>query len=410
MNVFRSIGNPGCSRSRISGAVLVALIVLVAPDVMAEPGDEAWLPSEPLEGRVVFEQKHCSACHSIGGAGGTIGPDLADEGFEGSFLDLASSLWNHIPDMVVEQRANNLDWPTFTESEITHLISYLYYLRYLGTPGDADKGKQLFRAKGCRTCHSVGSEGEGDAGPKLDKLARYASPIYMIQSIWNHGPEMEEEMRDFGIARPRFDGQDISDLAAYIRSIREIAIQEQVYMSPGDPRAGRNMFDVKGCVQCHAVGNTGGDVGPALDDIDLNKSVTEIAAVMWNHADEMRVAMGEQKMSWPTFEGKEMADLIAYLYFINFMDPPGNVVRGQALFEERMCSSCHALNGTGGDVGPDLADVDDLSTVMAILRAMFNHAETMSQTVLSEGKTWPVLTGKEMRDIFAYVASVTDDN
>jgi mono/diheme cytochrome c family protein len=398
-------------RVPVASAVFAAFIVLSVGGITTPASAEGqeWLPSEPLKGRMVFEQKHCNTCHSIGGAGGTIGPDLADESFEGSFLDLASSLWNHIPDMVVEQRAMNLDWPTFSDDEITHLISYLYYLRYLGTPGHAENGKKLFRAKGCRACHSVGGEGDADAGPKLDSLIKYASPIYMIQSIWNHGPEMEEQIRDFGIDRPRFDGQEIADLAAYIRSISQLTVQEKIYMSPGNPRAGRHVFDVKGCVQCHAADDSGGDIGPALDDVDLNQSVTEIAAMMWNHADEMRAAMGEHKMAWPTFEGKEMADLIAYLYFINFMDPPGNEVRGNALFQERMCSSCHAINGVGGDAGPDLADVGDLSANVTILRAMFNHAEKMSQTVLSEGKTWPVLTGPEMRDIFAYLSSVNGD-
>lgn len=388
----------------VAAGLIVTLLAGMTAYSLAD--DREWLPAEPLEGRVVFEQKHCNTCHSIGGAGGTIGPDLADQTFEGSFLDLASSLWNHIPDMIVEQTATNLDWPTFTTDEITHLIAYLYYLRYLGTPGDADAGERLFSAKGCEICHSVGRGGGGDAGPKLDRLVKYASPIYMIQSIWNHGPQMEERMRDLGIDRPRFDGQEIADLAAYIRSISELTVQEKVYMSPGDPRTGRRVFDEKGCIQCHETDGGGGDIGPALDDVDLSKSVTEIAAMMWNHADEMRAAMGQRRITWPTFEGKEMADLIAYLYFNNFMDPPGNPTRGEVLFQDRMCSSCHGLPGQGGDVGPDLADLEDPSSNVAILRAMFNHAEKMTETVLSEGKTWPVLTGSDMRDIFAYIASV----
>lgn len=368
----------------------------------------SWLPSEPLKGRIVFEQKHCNTCHSIGGAGGGVGPDLTDETFGGTFLDLASSLWNHIPDMVVEQKTLRLEWPRFTDEEVVSLISYLYYLRYLGTPGDVASGKKLFRSKGCDVCHTVGKEKGGDVGPKLDRLMKYASPIYMIQAIWNHGPRMQQEIHEYGIARPAFTGQDISDLSAYIRSISEWTVQEKIYVSPGDPNDGKQVFAAKGCARCHAVRGDGGDIGPALDDVDLSRSVNDIAAMMWNHAEEMLAAMGQERIEWPTFEGKEMADLIAYLYFMNFVDSPGDPVRGERLFGDRQCSSCHSIRGKGGEVGPDLSESAALASSVTILRSMFNHAAKMSETVLSEGKTWPLLTGSDMRDIFSYLRSTQE--
>lgn len=383
----------------------MAAIILVGV-CSAQSSDERenyWLPSEPLKGRIVFEQKHCSACHSIGGAGGNIGPDLAEQTFAGTFLDLASSLWNHIPDMMMEQEALNLEWPSFTGDEVTSLISYLYYLQYLGTPGDVPSGEKLFRTKGCSKCHTVGEEHGGSVGPKLDRLKKYASPIYIIQAIWNHGPEMQEQFQELGLKRPTFVGQDISDLSAYIRSISQWTVQEEIYLSPGNPADGKHVFDEKGCVKCHSVRGRGGEIGPALDDVDLSKSVNDIAAVMWNHADQMQTAMGQEKVVWPTFERKEMADMIAYLYFINFMDPPGNATRGQALFEEKKCLSCHAVGGKGGSIASDLAAMGEFLTSVSILRTMFSTAAKMSDTVLNEGKPWPVLTGSEMRDIFAYL-------
>lgn len=387
--------------------VFVAAVVFGAfPAGAGEEKGDVWLPSEPLKGRIIFEQKHCDACHSIGGTGGDIGPDLAEQSFAGTFLDLASSLWNHIPDMVVEQKALNLDWPRFSDEEVAALISYLYYLRYLGTPGDVSSGKTLFKTKGCDVCHVVGKKGGGDVGPELDRLKKYASPIYMIQAIWNHGPQMQQQIREFGVERPSFTGQDIGDLSAYIRSISQLTVREKVYLSPGNPSDGKQVFDEKGCMQCHAVRERGGEIGPALDDMDLGKSVNDIAAMMWNHAEEMQAAMGQERMEWPTFERKEMADLIAYLYFVNFMDPPGNAARGESLFKEKQCLSCHAIRGVGGDVAPDIAETDELSNRVAILRTMFNHAAKMSESVLSEGKTWPVMTGRQMRDIFAYIENI----
>lgn len=362
-----------------------------------------WLPSEPLKGRIVFEEKHCTRCHSIAGTGGDIGPDLAASYFDGTFLDLASTFWNHVPDMVVEYKRVNLAWPQFTVDEVTHLISYLYYLRYLGAPGNVARGQQHLKSKGCSSCHSVGEAG-GKLGPALDRLKKYASPIYVVQAIWNHGPEMQAMMNEMGIARPKFTGQEIADIGAYIRAVSQWTMREKIYLSPGNPNDGRVVFARKRCDGCHSVHGVGGDAGPAIDDVDLGMSATGIAAIMWNHSAEMLSTMRQERITWPTFDGKEMADLIAYLYFVTFIDPPGDASQGQALFQEKQCMSCHSIGGTGGDIGPDLAErLTAGRTGVAVLTTMINHAAKMSEQVLSRGEKWPVLTGQEMRDIFAYL-------
>lgn len=386
-------------------SVFVTVAVMCACSYRLTSAQEAdWLPAEPLQGRMVFEEKYCITCHSIAGTGGDIGPDLAESYFDGSFLDLASIFWNHIPDMVVEYKRANLTWPQFTQDEVTHLISYLYYLRYLGTPGDVSRGKSDLESKGCLTCHSVGELSGGDLGPPLDGLKKYASPIYVVQAIWNHGPEMQEEMKKRGLRRPTFTGQEIADIGAFIRAVSQWSTREKIYLSPGNPNDGKLVFSRKRCDACHSVQGVGGDAGPAMDDMDLAMSATDIAAVMWNHGGEMLTTMKEERIGWPTFSGKEMADLIAYLYFIKFVDAPGDPARGERLFEENQCVVCHSVRGVGGDTGPDLAQaLSAHDSGIAVLTAMINHADRMSEEVLSHGSKWPFLTGEEMRDIFAYL-------
>ena len=103
---------------------------------------------------------------------------------------------------------------------------------------------------------------------------------------------MQKEFQEYGLDRPTFVGQDISDLSAFIRSISRWNVREKIYVSPGDPNDGKLVFNQKGCIKCHAVRERGGEIGPALDDMDLSESVNDIAAMMWNHADEMQQAMG----------------------------------------------------------------------------------------------------------------------
>ncbi|HLG18464.1 MAG TPA: c-type cytochrome [Bdellovibrionota bacterium] len=373
----------------------------------ARSEEENWLPSEPLKGRVVFEQKHCPQCHSIGGAKGGVGPDLAEAGtyFHGSFLQLSSILWNHIPDMLVEYKTRNLSWPSFSEDEVGYLISYLYYLRYLGSPGDVANGQRLLQTKGCVACHAVGKQKKAGDAPPLDQLKKYVSPLYLVQAVWNHGPRMQRMIEQKGIKRPTFDGQEISDMSAYIRNVSRWNTEEKVYLSPGDPKNGERVFESKGCVKCHSE-QRGRKRAPSLEKSSLNESAAGIAALMWNHADVMMSSMKEEKISWPTFEGREMPDLVAYLFFLDFLEPPGNAAKGKELFGQKQCSYCHSIHGAGGTIGPDLAVVGSLSSTRSILRMMVNHAENMSEAVLGAGKAWPVLGGDEMNNIFAYLKSV----
>ena len=65
---------------------LVLLSLAVAVTEETTETSSIWLPSEPLKGRIVFEEKNCIKCHSINGAGGEIGPDLARVYFRGQLL------------------------------------------------------------------------------------------------------------------------------------------------------------------------------------------------------------------------------------------------------------------------------------------------------------------------------------
>ena len=72
-------------------------------------------------------------------------------------------------------------------------------------------------------------------------------------------------------------------------------------------------------------------------------------------APEMRKLAQEMGVRWVPFRQSEMKDLIAFLYFLQVQDPPGNVRRGRQLFDEKHCSACHALAGQGKRNASDLS-------------------------------------------------------
>ncbi len=363
------------------------------------------LPVDPLKGRIVFEQKDCIRCHAVYGYGGDVAPDLGEEQFLGSFLDLASVMWNHSPQMNRKMRQIDVPRPQFSQQEMEQLMAYLYYLPYLGKPGDAAKGKILFSAKGCLKCHSVGGKG-GAAGPELDKLKSYLSPLYMTEAMWNHGPAMDKLMQKMGAKRPWLSGQEIVDLSAYIRQISHEGVREKIYMSPGNPKIGKQVFVQKDCIQCHAVNGEGGDLAPDLAEVELKKSVTEIAGVMWNHGADMWVRMEKEGVSRPQFNAKEMADLIAYLYFIAFMDRKGDSEKGKEVFKKKGCASCHWTSEKKELIGSNLSQSKKLASPIALVQIMWNHAPIMKSRMLEKDLPWPEFKQHEMSDLYSYLQDI----
>ncbi|MBU1677967.1 MAG: c-type cytochrome [Bacteroidetes bacterium] len=380
---------------------LVQLILVVSIGAGCMLAQEIKLPSNPLKGRIVFEEKGCIKCHSISGFGGNIAPDLSREHYYGSFLELASIIWNHIPKMNRKYRELKLKRPSFSQSEMLNLIGFIYYLRYLGEPGSVSNGRKLLSDKGCIVCHDVAGSG-GKKGPDFDQLQQFASPLYMVQAMWNHGPAMQEEMRELGMKYPSLNGHDIVDITSYIQqaTIGNIEIR----MAPGNPVNGEKVFKKKQCHNCHSIDKKGDAIGTDLNTIDLQKSVTEIAGSMWNHSPVMIDYMKSESITWPEFKGNEMSDLIAYLYFLGFEDEPGDATNGEKFFVDKGCIGCHEAEV---GIGPELSKMKRFNSPIRMIQLMWNHADRMDDLLEIKNEEWPIVSTKEMQDLYAFLRNVT---
>jgi cytochrome c2 len=378
-----------------AGASLaLALFILAGSFAYAAPSD---IPANPLAGRIVFEKKGCTDCHGIHDFGEKTGPDLGREKIFDSFYDVASRLWNHAPRMELQSGSLSKKWPTMDKAELNRLIGFLYFLRYLGEPGDVDSGKKLIRRKTCLNCHRIGKEG-APGGITLDQLSQYASPLYVAQVIWNHGLTMQDRMAARGIKRPNFNDGDIADISAYLREYSRGQSVKLQFMSPGNPEAGKKMFRDKGCARCHAVTGGKASVGPALNQMDLHRSVTSIAARMWNHGGQMGELMKEQNIRWPVFKESQMADLIAYLYFYNYYGYGGNAARGKQVFISKSCIKCH-----GRESPLHLGKDNPLTDPGDLVRTMWNHVPYMREVTITKNIEWPKLSETELRHLYAYL-------
>ncbi len=360
-------------------------------------------PGDPTAGRRIFMDRGCVRCHSIWGNGGTLGPDFAVVGVGRSMQQLAGEFWNHTPRMIATLRREGVQWPSFTEPELADIIRYIYYVKLFDEPGDPDQGEQWFREKRCVFCHAVGDSG-GHVGPPLDKYARYIAPIMLAEGMWNHGPAMQHEQTVHGVPIPTFMGREMTDIQAFIRRSSNLKgpDREVVLLQPPNPGNGEALFTAKGCVRCHGPNGRGTAYGPDLRTATLRLRVSEIAGVLWNHSFQMSAAMEARGFSFPRFQGTEMADVIAFLYYLRFNEIGGDAKEGTAVFGRKGCSHCHNLDGKPG-TGPDLTRSRAVQSPLGLATAMWNHAPAMFDVAQSRQVEWPRFEGDEMRDLSAFL-------
>lgn len=390
---------------RYSVFVIFSVVVgVLTPDhAFAQP---LFSPTQdPVAGSRIFGAKGCAKCHAVMGVGGKIGPDLGRIAGQRSFFDLAAAMWNHLPQMAKQMKKLRISRPEISPAETGDLIAFLYTLNYFDRPGNPKIGHDVFVKKRCIACHQVGGAG-GVIGPSLDSFAQQRSPIFLAAAMWDHGAAMSEAMRAKNIARPTFTGSELEDLVAYLKSASSGQQADQLYILPGRPSAGRELFVRKRCSECHSVKGRGGRVGGDLAERRVQFGLGQFAAAMWNKAPAMMKEMKERNIPVPQVRAEEMADIVAYLYSVQYFARQGDPGRGEALARSRGCLSCHSIGGKGGNAGPDFKKVAGLDQPATIVSAMWNHASTMEQKMSKMSLQWPLLKGGEMADLVAYLQTV----
>jgi cytochrome c len=269
------------------------------------------------------------------------------------------------------------------------LFAFLDFLRYMDEPGDPKKGKILMESKACIKCHTV-KEGRKE---DLIRWGMYVNPILWGEMMWNHAPQMENEMAKRGILGVDFIGNEMVDLIAYIRSLRTSV--EKVYLAPGDPKSGEKLFNQKGCFQCHTPRGEM-DLGRKKN---VPRTLAQLAGTMWNHSHKMRKEMEGKAIVYPSFSPQEMADLIAYLFSTRYFDEPGDPVQGKMVFTNKQCHLCH----TKGTKMPGLADLKGQISPIFMAQALWNHGPEMLERMKKAKVPWQKIDGKEMVDLMEYL-------
>ncbi|MFQ6617422.1 MAG: c-type cytochrome, partial [Fidelibacterota bacterium] len=179
---------------------------------------------------------------------------------------------------------------------------------------------------------------------------------------------------------------------------------------PEEPLKGREIFVSKGCVKCHSVHGEGGRIGSDLGKGSRGYNLVQIAGMMWNHAPMMYKKMNTMKIPWPYFKGEEMASLIAYLYYIDYFDEPGDAKEGERVFKNKGCSRCHNIGSKEGKVGPDLGKMKRYMSPIFLAQQMWNHGLEMEKKMEWLGIKFPEFQGKEIIDLMSYIRKASKES
>jgi mono/diheme cytochrome c family protein len=196
-NMMAAMKSRNLSWPQLSGQDLSDLLVYLRNLPATRDRAAVFQTTSGADGETIFKSKGCVACHRSGTA-------LCDRIKGRTLTEIGAAMWNHATRMPAQPAH-------FETGEMRELLSYLWARQFFEDAGDAGRGKRVFTAKQCATCH-------GGSSADAPKLSGPFSGITMASALWHHGPKMLEKMQSQKIRWQRFDGREMSDLIAYLNS------------------------------------------------------------------------------------------------------------------------------------------------------------------------------------------------
>jgi len=153
-----------------------------------------------LDGKALFAAKGCVGCHT-----GSMDLNVRLSGK--TLTGIAASMWSHAPKMAKAPIS-------LAPGEMRAIVIHLWNQQLLNTNGNAGRGKKVFAAKNCATCHNDPASG----APSLAGKKGSVSAVSMVSVLWRHGPAMLDKMQSKGLRWRQFEGEEMKDLIAYLNA------------------------------------------------------------------------------------------------------------------------------------------------------------------------------------------------
>ena len=360
--------------------------------------------TRPASGGVVFRDKGCATCHGEYAAGTEFGPPLRNKRSLTSLPRLVTAMWNHAPHMWQAMEVRHLPYPALTYEEMSQLMTYLYISGYADGSVDIKRGERLFEERRCSECHGTDS---GSGAPSLQTLSDAEDLLSWTQTLWNHASKMQATMQRKAISWPGFHANDVRDLFAYVRHIRNLPEDYPPGVS-GDPDRGWTLFQKKGCIRCHSVSSEASGASSFGADRQLPPTLSEFGAALLNHFPTMETAMGSHKIAPPQFENHDLADIAVFLYSLHYLEPSGSPQIGRSIFAWRGCNQCHGDDAEGASSTPALRGRGQVYTAVRLATSLWAHGGQMYDSTQKSHQPWPNLQDSDIGHLLTFLNTSPD--
>jgi cytochrome c2 len=257
--------------------------------------------------------------------------------------------------------------------------------------GDASRGEQLVRDRGCTSCHKLNGAGGNRASDLATRRSRNFTPADLAGVLWSHAPSAWVPAGAQSQGASALSAGEAADLFAFFASRR--------YFDPlGDANRGKRVFTGMRCSSCHGIRDRISPDAPAVMAWRSLRDPIGFARDLWNCKAAMDPAYERKGVHYPRLTSGQMNDLLIYLdnlVGIRSKDPQFQLVAGEAgraEFQSLQCESCHQ----GKHSLENRADAISMAEVQAM---MWNH-------VLTTPRTRSAVSHDEMAGLIGYLWSL----
>lgn len=249
---------------------------------------------------------------------------------------------------------------------------------------DPTAGASLYGESFCASCHAVqnaaGNVVGGDVGPELTRIGNKAKPEWL--RAWLRNPRIYNP--ETAMPHYRFNDAQVSLLTAYLGAKNDSDLLASVHLDTATPEQiahGKLLVSTYGCATCHEISGVKkpDNFAPELTRVG-SKPLTEIVFLpgMKHSTPDYIAAKIRQprsfgpglKMPQYTLAPAQIDALTTALLALtdrahdfpmaltvpakpkSSYQPAG---KAGELMADLACFSCHAMNGRGGDMAPDLS-------------------------------------------------------
>ncbi len=298
---------------------------------------------------------------------------------------------------------------------------------------DPTAGASLYGESFCASCHAVqntaGNVVGGDVGPELTRVGNKVKPEWL--RAWLRNPRIY----DSGTPMPhyRFTDQQVNLLTTFLQNKTDSDLLSNVHLDAATPEQishGKLLVTEYGCASCHEISGIKkpDNFAPELTRVG-SKPLTQIIFLpgMQHTVPDYISAKIRQprsfgaalKMPQYTFTPAQVDALTTAL--LSLTDRSQDVPRALTvptppasnyepagtpgkLISDLACFSCHAINGRGGDMAPDLT-WEGSSVQRPWLQAFLKNPGTLRPSLIRRMPRFN-LTDSEVSELTDYIMTV----